>query len=67
MFNSYPVRRQVIVNTKSDRSFRGILWHKGREFLILRGAEMLRGRDVPLAMDGELVIYRENVDFIQVV
>ncbi len=66
-FNRYPVKQQVIVNTKTDKSFKGLLWQKTSDYLILRGARMLRGRDTPIALDGELVIYRDNVDFLQMV
>ena len=62
----YPEKRQVLVNTKTDRAFRGVLWRKAWGYLVLRNAEMLaEGKTVP--MDGEVVIERANVDFIQVV
>jgi len=57
----------VIVNTKTDRAFRGVLWQKRRGYLVLRNAEMLRGKGETVPMDGEVVIPAENVDFIQVV
>lgn len=64
----YPLKRQVIVNTKTDRAFRGVLWRVARwRYLVLKNAEMLRGRDEPVPIDGEVVIERANVDFIQVV
>ena len=66
-FNRYPVKQRVIVNTKTDRAFKGLLYKKTSEYLLLRGATMLHGRDTPVALDGELVIYRENVDFVQVI
>jgi len=67
MFDRYPVLRNVIVTTKTDNSFRGVLWQRKREFLVLRNAEMLKPRGERVALDGELVIERSNVDFIQVV
>ena len=67
LFEPYPVLRKVIVNTRTDRAFRGVLWKKKRGYLVLRNAELLRGRGEVTPMDGELVIERSNVDFIQVV
>ena len=67
LFNPYPCLRQVLVTTKTDRTFRGVLWRKRRGYLVLRNAEMLRERDARVKMDGELVIERANVDFLQVV
>jgi len=66
IFDRYPVLRRVIVNTKTDRAFRGVLWRK-RGYLVLRNAEMLRTKGEIVSMDGEVVIPAENVDFIQVV
>ena len=63
----YPTKRQVIVNTKTDRAFRGILWRKRWRYLVLRNAELLKPRGETVRMDGEIVIDRDNVDFIQVV
>lgn len=67
MFEPYPVLRKVIVNTRTDRAFRGVLWRKRRGYLVLRNAELLRIRGEVTPMDGELVIERDNVDFIQVI
>lgn len=63
----YPTKRQVIVNTKTDRAFRGILWRKRWRYLVLRNAELLKPQGGTVRMDGEVVIDRDNVDFIQVV
>jgi len=63
----YPVLRRVIVNTKTDRAFRGVLWARRGEYLVLRNAEMIRPGGQTMAMDGELVIEAGNVDFLQVV
>ena len=67
LFDRYPEKRRVIVNTKTDRAFRGVLWRKAWGYLVLRDAEMLKGRAETVPMDGEVVIERGNVDFIQVV
>ena len=63
----YPTLRTVIVNTKTDRAFRGVLWRKRAGYLVLRNAEMLKSRGETVAIDGEIVIDSANVDFVQVV
>lgn len=61
------VRRNVIVNTKTDKAFRGILWAKTGPLLVLRGASLLApGQVEGQELDGEVVLERINVDFIQV-
>jgi len=58
--------RRVIVNTKTGKAFRGVLWRKRWGYLVLREAEMLKPRGETVRVDGEVVIERENVDFLQV-
>ena len=67
VFERYPELRSVVVNTRTDRAFRGVLWRRRRGYLVLRNAEMLKGRGETVPVDGEVVIPAENVDFIQVV
>ena len=63
---SYPTLRRVIVNLKSDKSFRGVLWRKRGGYLVLREAELLKGGGETTPVDGEVVIEASNVDFLQV-
>ena len=63
----YPIKKMVVVNTKTDRAFRGILWRKSWGLLVLRNAEMIKAGGDIVKVDGELIIMAVNVDFIQVV
>lgn len=65
LFDRYPVLRRVIVSTKTGLSIRGYVSAYRRDYLVLRSAEMLRTQGA-LRMDGEVLIERSNVDFIQV-
>lgn len=65
--NRYPVLRRVIVNTRTDRAFRGVLWRQRGGYLVLRDAEMIQPGGQAVQVDGEIVIGAENVDFIQVI
>lgn len=67
IFKRYPELRQVVVNTKTERAFRGVLWRKRWGYIVLRNVEMLRSRGEITPIDGEVVIAAANVDFIQVV
>jgi len=62
----YPVKRRVIVNTKSGKAFRGILWKETLDFIVLKQAELLRSGSEVVGMDGEIVIYKTDIDFMQV-
>lgn len=60
------VRKRVIVN-QAERAFAGILWGQYGPLLVLRNAELLQAGMEPQALDGEVVIERASVHFIQIV
>lgn len=66
-FRRYSVLERVIVTTKKGQSFQGVLKMRRRGFLVLRASRMLRERQDPIVLDGDLVILAENIDFYQVV
>lgn len=57
----------IIVNLKTDKAFKGILWSTNKDrLLVLRNGVLLEhGNETPV--DGEVVIDVANIDFIQVV
>jgi hypothetical protein len=62
----YPFARRVIVNTKEGRSFRGVLWQRRADYLVLRDAVLKNPGADPIPVDGEVLIFRADVSFIQV-
>lgn len=60
------LRKRIIVATKTGKHFRGVLVFKRGPLLILKDTELLEERAEPAPMDGEILIERANVDFIQV-
>jgi hypothetical protein len=58
-------RRRVIVNLRTDKAFRGVLWSTQGDWLELRQVETLDGT-APIAMLGDQLIERSNIDWIQV-
>jgi hypothetical protein len=61
------VRQTVIVTLKTGASFRGVLYDADREALVLRGTQVLGGREGAAPVDGELVVLVADVDYLQVV
>jgi hypothetical protein len=59
------VRKRVVVNLQ-DKAFRGVLWAKRGPLLVLRDAELLEAGREPQAVDGEIVVERSRVEFMQV-
>lgn len=60
------VRRRVVVNLLSGRAFDGVLWARSGRLLVLRGARMLEPGEAPRPLDGDVVLERDQVEFVQV-
>ncbi|WP_394621291.1 hypothetical protein JNUCC0626_20000 [Lentzea sp. JNUCC 0626] len=60
------VRKRVVIN-QADQAFAGILWAQRGPLLVLRNAELLQPGTAPQPMDGEVVVERHSVHFIQIV
>lgn len=66
LLRRYPELREVIVNA-GDNAFRGVLWQRRGDYLVLRNSKLLQPKAEPVALAGEVVIPAGKVDFIQVV
>lgn len=60
------LRRRVLVNLDGGRAFNGVLWAQRGPLLVLRNAELLEPGREPVALDGDIVIERDRIDFVQV-
>lgn len=59
------VRRRVLVNLDTGRAFAGVLWCKTGDWLVLRNAEMMERGQAAVPVDGEVVLERQRVEFLQ--
>lgn len=61
------VRRRVMVNLLDGRALGGVLWARRGPLLVLRDVALFEpGGDGPVAIDGEAVVERARVSFVQV-
>lgn len=62
------VLRTVICNRRDDPSIaiRGVLWATVGPWWTLRNAQLLRAASEPTPVDGEIVVHRDNIAFVQV-
>jgi len=62
------ILRSVIVNLKDDSStaLKGALWSSRGPWLTLRNVSLLKPNAAPIPMDGDAVVHRSNIAFIQV-
>lgn len=65
-YGRLAISRRVLVNLTSGSAIDGILWDERGDLLVLRDANLhADGGSAPL--DGEVIIERTRIDFVQVV
>lgn len=58
------VKRRCLVSCKDGQDFSGVLWSAGRGVLVLKQASIV-GDSASASVDGEVVIFRADVAFVQ--
>ena len=58
-------RSSVIVTLKSGLAFRGVLFDADAGTVVLRKAEAMDGQNAPLPVDGEVLLLRSEIEFVQ--
>jgi len=66
LWRRWPVLERVIVNTRSGLVFRGVLAMRRRDYVVIRAAQMVKGTGEVVPVDGEVLVERTNLDFIQI-
>jgi hypothetical protein len=59
------IRKRVVVNLP-DKAFSGVLWAKRGPLLVLRDAQLLEPGRAAQPVDGEVVVERSKMEFMQV-
>lgn len=70
MFRRRPdkvLQRNIVVNLLTGNAVAGVCSYECRESLVLRGATVHTLDAEPVPADGEVLIDRSNVDFIQII
>lgn len=62
----WPLCQRVLVNLEDGRAFAGVLYDRRGPLLVLRDAQLIEPGAEPTAVDGEVLIERPKVAFIQV-
>jgi len=60
-------RSSVIVNLDTGKSFEGVLFRTDGPLLVLRHVRLLQRGSDTVAIDGEVVLDRARVEFVQVI
>lgn len=62
----YAVHQRVVINLKSGTAVAGVVVAKKRSFCILRDAEVVEPGGHPVRADGEILVDRCEIDYIQI-
>jgi small nuclear ribonucleoprotein (snRNP)-like protein len=65
-FRRTLTRKKVVINLHSSRAFVGILWAQRGPLVVLRNVTMHEPGAAPAPVDGEIVIERDQIEFIQI-
>ncbi|UYL87765.1 RNA binding protein [Gordonia phage OneDirection] len=61
----YVVQQRVVINLKSGTAVMGVVTAKKRTFCVVRDAEVVEPGSHPVRADGEVLIERADIDYIQ--
>lgn len=64
-FRRYVVRRRVVINLLSGRAVEGVVVAQDGPLLIVKDARIHETGSHPSEVDGDVVVERGQVDFIQ--
>lgn len=64
--NRLAVRRRVMVNLVDGKAVSGVLWARRGRLLVLKDATLHEPGAEPTTVDGEVLVERHRVDFVQV-
>lgn len=59
------LNRRALVTLKTSEAFSGVLYEVDAQALVLREAESIDGTRTNIAVDGEIVILRADVAYVQ--
>ena len=62
----WPIHEHVLVNLDDGRAFDGVMVGRRGPLLMLRQAQLIEPGSQPIAVDGEVIVERSRVSFIQV-
>lgn len=59
------IRRRVLVQLHSGRAFTGVLYRRRGRLIVLKSAEMLEPNNQPTPMDGDVILDRGEIEYVQ--
>jgi len=66
-YKKFLYSKRCIINLKTDKAFRGYLLNENKTIVLLKNAELIEPGLEPVYISGEIVIEKNNIDFIQII
>lgn len=60
------VRRRVVVELVTEQTIAGVMWTRRGRTLVLKNCELLASNASPVPMDGDVIVDRDQVAWVQV-
>lgn len=61
----FGIRRRVLVSLVDGKAFDGVLWARKGRLIVLRDARLIEPGAEPVPVDGDLLVDRDRIDFVQ--
>lgn len=61
------LRARVLVSLVDGKALRGVLWARRGRLLVLRDVTLIETGTPPVDMDGDVLVDRDRVEFVQAV
>ncbi len=59
------LKRKVLVSLHAGRAITGVLYQRRGRMIVLKSAQLLEPGTDPVAMDGDVVLDRDQVEYMQ--
>lgn len=66
-YSRVVLHHRVMVNLTNGKAVEGVIWDEVRDLLVLKGAVLHDPGASPVVLDGEVVVERSKIDFVQVI
>lgn len=65
-YGRLAMSRRVMINLTSGDAIEGVLWDERNPLIVVRDARLHSSDSAPVPLDGEVVIERDRIKFMQV-
>lgn len=65
-YRKLALHRRVVVNLTTGSAIEGVLWSEQGDLVVLKDASLMEPGRGSVPMDGEVIVQRDRINFVQV-